>query len=104
MVRWKGEWYAHFTLTKTVELVDDFETTVALDRGEVNLAVAVAISKNNLSKPMRGQFWRGEEIKRLRGLYGHIRRRLQEKKMIGMVKKLRDGERRKVLQQLNTIS
>jgi len=31
------------------------------------LAVAVAISKKNPNKPMKGQFWRGEEVKRIRG-------------------------------------
>jgi hypothetical protein len=40
---------------------------IAIDRGEHNLAVAVAISMNNPDKPMKGQFWRGEEIKRIRG-------------------------------------
>jgi hypothetical protein len=52
---------------------------IRIDRGERNLAVAVAISKSNPDKPMKGQFWRGEEIKRVRGLYNHVRRRLQEK-------------------------
>ena len=41
MVKRKGEWYTHFVLRKTVELADKPETIVAIDRGEVNLAVAV---------------------------------------------------------------
>ena len=67
MVKRNGEWYAHFVISKTVELPDDFETIVAIDRGEVNLAVAVAISKRNPERLMKGQFWREEEIKRIRG-------------------------------------
>jgi transposase len=74
MVKRDGEWYAHFVLKKT-EVPDEPETVIAIDRGEHNLAVAVAVSKNDPSKPMKGQFWRGEEIKQVRGLYNHIRRR-----------------------------
>ncbi len=103
MVKRNGEWYAHFVLKKTVELPDDFETIVAIDRGEVNLAVAVAVSKKNPSKPVKGQFWRGEEIKRIRGLYNHIRRKLQEKKLLKRVKETSVKERRKVNQQLHII-
>jgi IS605 OrfB family transposase len=104
MVKRNGEWYAHFTLKKTVEVPNEPETVIAIDRGERNLAVAVAISKNNPNKPMKGQFWRGEEIKRIRGLYGHIRRKLQEKKLLKKVKELKGKEERKVDQQLHIIA
>ena len=103
MVKRDGEWYAHFVLKKTVEVPDEPETVIAIDRGEHNLAVAVAISRNN-PKPMKGRFWRGPEIKRIRGLYAHIRRKLQEKNRIGKVKELRGKERRKVNQQLHIIA
>ena len=53
---------------------------------------------------MKGQFWRGEKIKRIRGLYNHIRRKLQEKKRLGKVKELKGKERRKVSQQLHIIA
>jgi len=104
MVKRDGEWYAHFVLKKVVEVPDEPETVIAIDRGEHNLAVAVAISKENPSKPMKGKFWGGEEIKRIRGLYNHIRRRLQEKKLIKKVKELRGKERRKVNQQLHIVA
>jgi len=94
MVKRNGEWYAHFVLKKTVELPDEPETVIAIDRGEVNLAVAVAISRENPDKPMKGQFWRGQEIKRIRGLYSHIRRKLQEKKLLMKIKKIGAKERR----------
>ena len=104
MVKRDGEWYAHFMLKKTVELPDKPETVIAIDRGEVNLAVAVAISKDNPEKPMKGQFWGGKEIKRARGLYGHVRRRLQKKKLLKKVKELGCKEKRKVNQQLHIIA
>jgi IS605 OrfB family transposase len=104
MVKRDGEWYAHFVLERTVEVFDKPETIIAIDRGEHNLAVAVAISVNNPDKPMKGQFWRGEEIKRIRGLYGHIRRRLLKKKLLKKVKELKGKEKRKVSQQLHIIA
>ena len=104
MVKRNGEWYAHFVLKKVVELPDEHETIIAIDRGEHNLAVAVAISKDNPNKPMKGQFWRGEEIKRIRGLYSHIRRKLLKKKLLKKVKELGVRERRKVNQQLHIIA
>ncbi|MGQ9468586.1 MAG: IS200/IS605 family accessory protein TnpB-related protein [Nitrososphaerales archaeon] len=104
MVKRNGGWYAHFTLTKSVELTDMPETVIAIDRGEVNLAVAVATSRNNPPKPMKGQFWRGEEIKRIRGLYSHIRRKLQEKNKVRKIKELKGKEERMVNQQLHIIA
>jgi IS605 OrfB family transposase len=104
MVKRNGEWYAHFVLKRKVEVPDKPETVIGIDRGERNLAVAVAISVNNPSKPMKGEFWRGEEIKRIRGLYGHIRRRFQRKKILKKVKELKERERRKVNQQLHIIA
>jgi len=104
MVKRNGEWYAHFVITKTIDLPDEPETVVAIDRGEHNLAVAVAISKSNPDKPMKGKFWRGEEIKRIRGLYSHIRRNLQEKKLLKKVKEIGAKEKRKVNQQLHIIA
>ena len=104
MVKRNGVWYAHFILKKAVEVPDKPETVIAIDRGEHNLAVAVAMSVNNPSKPMKGQFWSGEEIKRIRGLYNHIRRKLQRKKLLKKVKELRERERRKLEQQLHIIA
>jgi len=62
MVKRDGELYAHFILKKTVEVPDEPETVIAIDRGERNLAVAVAISKENPSKPMKGNFWKGAVV------------------------------------------
>ena len=103
MVKRDGEWFAHFVLKKTVEVPDEPESIIAIDIGEHNLAVAVAISRNN-PKPMKGHFWRGSEIKRIRGLYAHIRRRLGEKKLLKKIKGLGRRERQKVNQQLHIIA
>ncbi|NHV59869.1 MAG: hypothetical protein HA492_00475 [Candidatus Verstraetearchaeota archaeon] len=34
MVKRDGEWYAHFVLKKAVEVPDEPETVIAIDRGE----------------------------------------------------------------------
>jgi len=49
----RKEWYAHFVLKKIVEVTDEPETVIAIDRGEHNLAAAVAITKRNPEKPIR---------------------------------------------------
>jgi len=36
MVKRDGEWYARFTLKKTVEVPEEPETVIAIDRGERN--------------------------------------------------------------------
>jgi IS605 OrfB family transposase len=104
MVKRNGEWYAHFVLKKVLEVVKKPKTVIGIDVGEVNLTVAVAISKVNPSKPMRGQFWRGAEIKRIRGLYSHLRRRLLEKGLLRKVKEMGRREHRRVNQLLHMIA
>ncbi len=104
MVKRDQVWYAHFILTKTVEIdVDEqAKTIIGIDRGERNLAVAVAISKNSPAKPMKGRFWRGSEIKRTKGLYCHIRRSLGKKKLSKKINEMRNREQRRNKQQLHT--
>jgi len=104
MVKRERVWYAHFVLKKSVELVDEPKTVIAIDRGERNLAVAVAVSRDNPGKPLKGRFWIGEEIKRTRGLYNHIRRKLGEKKLLEKIKELSGKEKRKVNQQLHIVA
>jgi len=58
MVKRNGEWYAHFVLSKIVELSDEPETVIAIDRGEHTIAAAVTITRGDPDKPMKGQ-WRG---------------------------------------------
>jgi len=103
MVKRNGAWFAHFVLAKIVNF-EDAETVIALDRGEVNLAVAVAVSKDNPRKPLKGRFWRGQEIKRARGLYNHIRRKFGEKKIPEKIKEIGGKEKRKVKQQLHILA
>ena len=104
MVKRDGEWYAHFVLKKEVELIDEPETFIGVDLGEWNVAVAVAVSKYNPSKPLKGQFWSGAKIRYVRGKYSHIRRNLQRKKRLDLVKRIGSKEGRIVNQILHTIA
>jgi IS605 OrfB family transposase len=104
MVKRNGEWYAHFVLKKEIELIDEPETFIGIDLGEWNVATAVAISKHDSTKPMKGQFWSGAKIREARGRYAHIRRNLQRKKKSDLVKRIGSKENRIVNQQLHIIA
>lgn len=102
MVKRNGEWYAHFVLKKEVEFHEP-ETVVGVDSGEWNIATAIAISKQN-SKPMKGQFWSGTRIREVRGKHAHIRRNLQRKKRLDLVKKISRREKRIVNQLIHVVA
>jgi len=104
VVKRSGEWYAHFVLKREVELIDEVETVIGVDLGEWNVATAVAISVKNPSKPMKGQFWSGAKIREIRGKYFHIRRNLQRKRRLDLVKRIGYKESRIVNQQLHIIA
>lgn len=104
MVKRNREWYAHFVLKREVELINEPETIIGVDLGEWNIAVAVAISKQNPEKPMKGQFWSGARIRYIGGKYARIRRNLQRKKRLDLVKRIGSKEGRIVSQILHTIA
>jgi IS605 OrfB family transposase len=103
MVKRNKEWYAHFVLKKTIFVINKPETIVAIDIGEHNLATATKILINNPNKPIQGKFWKGAEIKKTRGLYSHIKRKLMRKKLLKEVKRLGEKEKRKTNHLLHII-
>jgi putative transposase len=104
MKKKEGKWYAHFTLSREVAIPDSPETVIGIDRGEKNFAVAVSIQKDSPSKPRRGNFWKGAEIKALKGSYHHIRRSLGRKKRPHEIKKLKGKLSRKTDQFLHQLA
>ena len=100
LVKEKGEWYAHFTLEKPFK---DYkpQTPIGIDLGERNLATMVALVNG---KPTKGTFFRGSEIKEVRHRYFYIRKKLQEKKRLDVVKRMGDKERKIVEHELHIIS
>ncbi|MEM4038157.1 MAG: transposase [Nitrososphaerota archaeon] len=103
MVKKEGKWYAHFKLKKTITFSGMPETIIGIDIGERLLAVVVAISRTT-GKILRVKIWRGSEIKKIRWQYYHVRKNLQEKKLLHKLKEFKDRERRKVKEQLHIIS
>ena len=102
MVKKNGQWFAHITIEKWIKFKEP-KTIIGIDIGEVNFAAAMAIRIDNQEKYMKGQIWRGEEIKRIRGLYGHIRRSLGRKKLPKKIKEIGQKENRKVNQEVHII-
>jgi len=97
-------WYAQFVLKKFVKTTDNPQTSVGITGGFNNLAVAVAIDCNNPSKPLKGQFWSGAEIKRIRGKIAHIRRNLIKKHKYNKICTIGHKERNQVNNQLHIIA
>jgi len=100
LVKRDGEWYAYFTLEKPFKNYEP-QTPIGVDLGERNLATVVALVNG---KPTKGTFFRGSEIKVVRHRYFNIRKKLQEKKRLDVVRRLRDKERRIVNHELHIIS
>ncbi len=100
LVKRDGEWYAYFTLEKPFK---DYEpqTPIGIDLGEKNFATVVALVNG---KPTKGTFFKGSKIKEVRHRYFDIRKKLQEKKRLDVIKRLRGKERRIVNHELHVIS
>jgi IS605 OrfB family transposase len=104
MKKKEGTWYAHFTLSRELTVPNSPEAVIGIDRGEKNFAVAVGIQKDSPNKPRRGMFWKGAEIKALKGRYHHIRRSLGRKKRPHEIKKLKGKLSRKTDQLLHQLA
>lgn len=66
----------NFILKKNLELPDETETVISIDRGEVNLAVTAAASRKT-REASEGAVLERRGNKRIIGLYNHVRRKLQ---------------------------
>jgi len=100
LVKRDGEWYVYFTLEKPFENYEP-QTPIGIDLGERNLATAVALMND---KPTKGTFFRGSRIKEVRHKYFNIRKKLQEKGRLGVIKRLKGKEKRIVNHELHVIS
>jgi len=94
------EWYVHFALEKPFSNYEPL-TPIAIDLGERNLATVVALVNE---KPTKGTFFKGSKIKEIRHKYFNIRKKLQEKKRLDVIKRLRGKEKRIVNHELHVIS
>ena len=100
LVKRDREWYAYFTLEKPFKNYEP-KTPIGIDLGERNLATVVALVDD---KPTKGTFFKGSKIKEVRHKYFNIRKKLQEKKRLDVVKRLRGKETRIVNHELHVIA
>jgi len=100
LVKRDGEWYVYFTLEKPFK---DYEaqTPIGIDLGEKNFATVVALVNG---KPTKGTFFKGSKIKEVRHRHFNIRKKLQEKKRLDVIKRLRGKERRIVNHELHRMA
>nr|WP_240900379.1 transposase [Sulfuracidifex metallicus] len=100
LVKRDKEWYVYFTLEKPFKNYEP-KTPIGIDLGERNLATVVALVNG---KPTKGTFFKGSKIKEVRHKYFNIRRELQEKKRLDVIKRLRGKEKRIVNHELHKIA
>jgi len=93
----KGEeWYVYITIEKEVQ-ARKTDSILAIDMGIRNIATTV---NSHSSKP---KFY-GKELRKVRGHFFNLRRKLQKKNAHGTIKKIGNHERRVVDSILHTIS
>lgn len=83
--------WMHFTLTRNVTPIQP-RAVLAVDLGEKRLATTVLLDKRGFSEP---RFY----VKRARGIrrhYAWLRKRLGERKLLCVIRRLKDTEKRKV--------
>ena len=96
--RKNGEWYIYITVSKEIELKENYSHVLAVDIGEKVMA-CVCDTWNSL-KPI----FYGKEIRGIRRHYAWLRKRLQKKKLLKKVKQIGNKERRVVNDLLHKIS
>ena len=107
LIRKKRGWFLHITVRKEVELKDTYSSILAVDLGQKHLAVSVILHEKGKGgeKTMeirRPRFYGG--VRRIRRHYNWLRRRLGKKKLVRVIKRLGEVEKRKVNDVLHKIS
>jgi len=86
-----GRFWLHFTVTRDVTPVQP-RVVLAVDLGEKRLATTVLLDQTGFREP---RFY-GKQARGIRRQYAWLRRRLGERKLLRVIKKVKDTERRKI--------
>ena len=86
-----GRLWMHFTVTREVTAIQP-RAVLAVDLGEKRLATTVLLTKEGFREP---RFY-GKRARGIRRHYAWLRRRLGERKLLRVIRKVKDTERRKV--------
>ena len=101
LIRKGGSWSLHLTVMKEVQTCSGLPSTVlAVDLGERYIATSVVIAKGEIRNP---RFY-GKQVRGIRRHYSWLRKRLGERKLLSVIKRLGSTEKRKVNAVLHKIS
>jgi len=89
--------YVHIAIQKEVETASEYDGVLGVDLGVRH----VAVTWNSSRKKPR---FHGKELRKIRGKYHYLRRKLQSEKKIEAIEKIKDREHRKVDHKLHQIS
>ena len=97
----KGEWWLHIVVQKEVEEAKpNPHRIIAIDIGDRNVATKVELINGGIQNP---KFY-GREVRGIRRHFDWLRRRLGEKKLLKVIKRIGRKEQRKVNDLLHKIS
>lgn len=97
LLRQNGEYFLHLTVKREVKIKTSYSSVLAIDMGIRHMACSVDTRSGETH-------FHGRELRRVRGHYFHLRRRLGQKKLLKVVKRIGNKENRTVNDQLHKIS
>ena len=86
LLRRNGEYFLHLVVKREVEIKQSYSSVLAIDLGIRHVACSVD------TRSGKTRFY-GRELRRVRGHYFHLRRKLGRKKLLKVVKRIGDKER-----------
>jgi len=97
VLRRKNSWFVHITVEKEVEIKQEYNNIIAIDLGIRRIATVVSTAD------IKPKFY-GKELRKVRGHYFYLRRKLGKLKKFKAIKKIGRKERRVVDDLLHKIS
>lgn len=97
LIHKKDNWYLLITIQKEVKLKKSYSNILAVDLGEKYIATTVLLDKGI------PKFY-GKNVRGIRRHYSWLRKRLGNKKLLKVIKRIRNTEQRKVNDQLHKTS
>jgi len=97
LLRQNGEYFLHLVVKREVELKTSYSSVLAIDLGIRHVACSVD------TRSGKTHFY-GRELRRARGHFFHLRRKLGRKKLLKVIKRIGDRESRITNDQLHKIA
>jgi putative transposase len=102
LVRHRDDFYIHLAVRKEVPdpIIPSHGTVLAVDLGERVMATSVALADGSIKSPG----FHGREVRSIRRHYAWLRRRLGERKLLRVIRRIADTEHRRVQDRLHKIA